>query len=300
MNVTSLPARQAITPTLTLRFRTATRRRRNFASLLLAGVVALAAGRGPPAARADTPPRYVAEQPFIVASNAAMATMAIDMAHRPSGDIDRDFVAMMVPHHQGAIDMAQAELRYGHNQHLLRISQEIIAGQLQEIAAMHVAVGDKVSAVEEMLAGSAPEGGAAVTRALRGPATAEAPFLHENGIAMDRMMAGMAIKPTGDIDRDFVATMVPHHQGAIDMTQAELRYGHNASLRRIAQEIIVDETQQITLMRLAVNEAPPQPAPAPTNPASATAAPNNGNRVPMSMPMQMSPLPSATKQSTKP
>ncbi|MDB5832919.1 MAG: hypothetical protein JWR14_2749 [Caballeronia sp.] len=46
----------------------------------------------------------------------------------------------------------------------------------------------------------------------------------------------MLIKPSGDIDRDFTVMMIPHHQGAIDMAQAELRDGHNEQLRRIAQE----------------------------------------------------------------
>ena len=83
---------------------------------------------------------------------------------------------------------------------------------------------------------------------------AEAPFLKDNAAAMSKMMAAMAAQPTGDIDRDFVATMVPHHQGAIEMAQAELRYGHNEQLRRIAQEIIVDQTQEIAVMRLAVED----------------------------------------------
>lgn len=69
---------------------------------------------------------------------------------------------------------------------------------------------------------------------------------------MTKMMAAMAVAPSGDIDEDFVATMVPHHQGAIEMAQAELRYGHNEQLRRIAQEIIVDQTQEIAAMRLAI------------------------------------------------
>jgi uncharacterized protein (DUF305 family) len=302
MNATFLPARQAMPPKLPFAFETAARSHRYLASFLLAGVVTLAAGSVVAAARADMSPRYVAERPFIDETNAAMTKMMAGMATKPTGDINRDFVAMMVPHHQGAIEMAQAELRYGHNQQVLRLSQEIIAGQLQEIAAMHVAVGDKLSAFEAMLAGSASEGGAAATRAARGPAVPEAPFLHEDAAAMDRMMAGMAIKPTGDIDRDFVALMVPHHQGAINMAQAELRYGHNASLRRIAQEIIVDETQQIVLMRLAVNETFPHPATSPTNPASTVAAPNSSFATPMSMsaPMQTVPLASTTKRSPKP
>jgi uncharacterized protein (DUF305 family) len=82
----------------------------------------------------------------------------------------------------------------------------------------------------------------------------EAPFLKDNDAAMSRMMAAMAVRPSGDVDRDFVATMVPHHQGAIEMAQAELRYGHNEQLRRIAQEIIVEQTQEIAVMRLAIED----------------------------------------------
>src|SRR5580704_4965532 len=86
-----------------------------------------------------------AEMPFLTENVSAMSKMMVDMGIYPSGDVDRDFVAMMVPHHQGAIDMAQAELRYGHNQMLLRIAQEIVVEQQQEIAAMRLAVGEPAS-----------------------------------------------------------------------------------------------------------------------------------------------------------
>ena len=76
----------------------------------------------------------------------------------------------------------------------------------------------------------------------------------------------MKLKPTGNIDRDFVAMMVAHHRDAIDRAQAELRYGHEAQLRRIAQEIIVDQIQQISLMRLAVGEPLPPSVSSPTDP----------------------------------
>jgi uncharacterized protein (DUF305 family) len=95
----------------------------------------------------------------------------------------------------------------------------------------------------------------------------EQPFLSENTAAMDKMMADMTIKPTGDVDRDFVAMMVPHHQGAIDMAQAELRYGHNEQLRRIAQEIVVTQQQEIPAMRLAVGEELPPSVASPTQAA---------------------------------
>jgi len=51
----------------------------------------------------------------------------------------------------------------------------------------------------------------------------ETPYLAENDVAMNKMMSDMVIKPTGDVDRDFVAMMTPHHQAAIDMAQAVLR-----------------------------------------------------------------------------
>jgi uncharacterized protein (DUF305 family) len=95
----------------------------------------------------------------------------------------------------------------------------------------------------------------------------ETPYLSENETAMNKMMADMAAKPTGDVDRDFVAMMVPHHQGAIDMAQAELRHGHNEQLRRIAQEIIVEQQQEIVAMRNALGEALPPSAPAPDQPS---------------------------------
>jgi hypothetical protein len=101
----------------------------------------------------------------------------------------------------------------------------------------------------------------------------EAPFLAENAAAMDRMMADMAVKPTGDVDRDFVAMMSPHHQGAIDMAVAYLRHGRNPRLTRLAQEIVVTQQQEIAAMRLAIGEPLGASQAAPTAPAAGTAQP---------------------------
>lgn len=104
-----------------------------------------------------------------------------------------------------------------------------------------------------------------------------APFLSENNAAMHKMMAAMEAEPTGDIDADFVAMMSPHHQGAIDMAIAYLRYGSSEQLRRLAQEIIVEQQQEIAAMQLALGRPAPAPAPVPTQPpprvAAASAAP---------------------------
>jgi uncharacterized protein (DUF305 family) len=86
---------------------------------------------------------------------------------------------------------------------------------------------------------------------------------------MTKMMAAMNVKPSGDVDRDFVAMMTPHHQGAIDMAQAFLRYGRNEQLRRIAQEIIVEQQQEIAAMRLALEDSPLPSAAAPDQTSAA-------------------------------
>jgi uncharacterized protein (DUF305 family) len=167
----------------------------------------------------------------------------------PSGDVDRDFVALMVPHHQGAIDMAEAELIYGHNEPLRRLAQEIIVTQRQEIAEMRLALGSAAAS--------------------RSNGAGEASFLARSDAAMARMMTGMKITPSNDVDRDFVALMVPHHQGAIDMAEAELIYGHNEPLRRLAQEIIVTQQQEIAAMRRALGEPLPPSVPS-SNPPTAS------------------------------
>ena len=97
----------------------------------------------------------------------------------------------------------------------------------------------------------------------------EAPYLAENVSAMTKMMIDMGIRPSGDVDKDFVAMMTPHHQGAIEMALAELHHGRNERLRRMAQEIIVTQQQEIAAMRLAVGEPLPPPVAAPDRPSPA-------------------------------
>jgi Domain of unknown function (DUF305) len=100
----------------------------------------------------------------------------------------------------------------------------------------------------------------------------ESAFWKENEAAMEKMMNDMATKPTGDVDRDFVAMMTPHHQGAIDMAVIQLRYGKNEQLRRIAQEIIISQIQEIRAMKLAIGEPAIDTTPAPTQPQRNPAA----------------------------
>jgi hypothetical protein len=115
-----------------------------YRSLLSVGLVVLAVAMGGatggpaphrrgPATRSDG---------FQAMTADAVARMHAAMHVPFTGDADRDFARMMIPHHQGAIDMALVELRYGKDKRLRRLAQSIIVEQQQEIALMHLALGD--------------------------------------------------------------------------------------------------------------------------------------------------------------
>src|SRR5260370_1533914 len=134
--------------------------------------------------------------------------------------------------------------------HLAAIAVGAVAATayLTVYSASPQSLADYISAICAKAFGSAP--------------AAEAPYLAENVTAMTKMMIDMGVRPSGDVDADFVAMMVPHHQGAIEMAQAELRYGRNEPLRRMAQEIIVTSPgpaklgQDVDFLRAARCEGP--------------------------------------------
>jgi uncharacterized protein (DUF305 family) len=74
--------------------------------------------------------------------------------------------------------------------------------------------------------------------------------------AMDRMHRDMSVVPSGDPDRGFVAMMIPHHQGAVDMAKVELQFGKNPILGRLAQGIIVEQLQEIEVMQRELRQLP--------------------------------------------
>jgi len=73
--------------------------------------------------------------------------------------------------------------------------------------------------------------------------------------AMDRMHTAMAAAPrTGQPDRDFLAAMIPHHQGAIDMAKAVLLATKDPRIRNLAQSIITEQQSEIELMKRLLGE----------------------------------------------
>ena len=74
---------------------------------------------------------------FSDAMNQAMARMMSDMHGGSAEEVDRRFVDMMIPHHQGAIDMANVVLQYGSDAETRALAQHIIADQQLEIRQMN-------------------------------------------------------------------------------------------------------------------------------------------------------------------
>ncbi len=70
-------------------------------------------------------------------SAAMQKMMQGSMDMKSSGDADVDFVRMMIPHHQAAVDMAKSQLKYGKDPEIRKLSEDIIAAQNKEIAQMN-------------------------------------------------------------------------------------------------------------------------------------------------------------------
>ncbi|MDE3177892.1 MAG: DUF305 domain-containing protein [Pseudomonadota bacterium] len=109
--------------------------------LLAAGLVASIALAAPRAASANdmkgmSMSHRHATSPADKAFAESMNKMMKGMNVKPTGKPDKDFALMMMPHHQGAIDMAKVELQYGTDPELRQLATDIVAAQEKEIAQM--------------------------------------------------------------------------------------------------------------------------------------------------------------------
>jgi uncharacterized protein (DUF305 family) len=117
-------------------------RTRKTGTVILAVLLVVSASQAQPPHQHEVSPSQgapsagTAVESFTSLMMQAMERMHRDMNIVPSGDPDRDFAAMMIPHHKGAVDMAKVELQFGQNPVLRRLAQGIIVEQLQEIEVM--------------------------------------------------------------------------------------------------------------------------------------------------------------------
>jgi uncharacterized protein (DUF305 family) len=143
-------------------------------------------------------------------------------AMQMSKDPDNDFAMMMMMHHQGAIDMANAELKDGKDATLKEIAQMMITAQTQEIAQL-----------EAFLKGH--------------PAHLNVPeFDAKMMMGMEKMGRNADLQIiNGNTDHDFAMLMIGHHQSAIEMAQMELNYGTHEEMKTMASKIIEEQQKEI-------------------------------------------------------
>ena len=197
---------------------------------LTPGVDAMGAGEHPQDAAVPKSLSGTSNRSFGQLMEEAMAIMhrAMENANK-TGDPDHDFVTMMIPLHQGAIDMAKVVLRDGKDSDIREFAETIIEDQQAEIGLM-----------EGWLTKYKPTEG-------ESPNKTFVTAMERIDASMDRDMRNA--KKIKDPDHDFVMMMIPHHQGAIDMAKLVLIYGKDPEVRRLAGQVVAAQQSEIQIMQ---------------------------------------------------
>ncbi len=198
--------------------------------LWIVTMMALGMAAAGPADAQDISPRPAEAAAALQAAHDAMMRAMDGLGVVYSGDPDLDFVTQMIPHHQGAVDMAKLELEYGVTADVRKMAQAVIVAQQAEIA--------------EMTAWKAAHSAS--------PAGADAAAIRAAFEASNKkMMAGMTGHSHGtSADLTFLRMMIPHHQGAVDMADVVLKYGKDAQIRALAERIRTAQRSEIVDMQL--------------------------------------------------
>ena len=166
-------------------------------------------------------------------TNTMMQAMDVSMMamHKAkmTGNADYDFASMMIPHHEGAVVMAKAVVANGKSPELIAFSKKVIEAQQKEIKML-----------SEFLKTASEE-----------PTENAAQFKKDLNASMVPMMKGMEKTTlTNNVDKDFVALMIPHHQSAVDMAIAYLPYCNNDKIRAIAEQILSSQQEEIAWLKI--------------------------------------------------
>ena len=139
---------------------------------------------------------------------------------------DERFIDAMVPHHQGAIEMAEVALENAEHEEVRALAEVIVSAQEAEI--------------EELKS---------IKREEFGTSEVPAEISAEEMEGMGMMMGPRELSDQEPFDRAFIDNMVPHHESAIEMTNAALRESENPKIREIARAIVDAQEKEIAQMQ---------------------------------------------------
>lgn len=142
-------------------------------------------------------------------------------------NIDAAFVTGMVPHHEGAIEMAELARKQARHSEIIELADKIIGSQSNEIATLN--------AIHDRLGVESGDGQEA------------------DDLGLDHAAMGMAMDPDAlataePFDREFIDQMIPHHQGAIRMARIALRQGEDQETKELALAIVDAQAAEIERM----------------------------------------------------
>ncbi len=141
-----------------------------------------------------------------------------------SGDFDYDFANLMIMHHQMAIDMSRVEIEKGSDQTIKNMANGIVAAQEIEIREMQQFIKNyKIPATNNQTSNSFK-------------------IATEMKSMMDKMNAVTMIN---NVDKDYVAMMIPHHESAVAMAKMQLKFGTQNVMVDLSKNIIEDQTFEI-------------------------------------------------------
>jgi uncharacterized protein (DUF305 family) len=147
---------------------------------------------------------------------------------RPAtGYPDVDFVKSMIPHHEGAVTMAEIEKQFGKDQFLQNIATNLVQSEGAEVAVLKAWLSRQDLSSIKII----PEA------------------IKANYAFMISMMDGMSVSFTGNTDVDFARTMIPHHQGEIDMARVVLQFGKDAEIRKLARDTLSAQEAELTSLK---------------------------------------------------
>ena len=149
-----------------------------------------------------------------------------DTAASAAGNaVDRAFIADMVPHHESAVTMAKIAQERSESAFVKQLAEDIVRTQNQEIALMR-----------------------------REDQTLAEAGIEKGSLGVAEHMMGMdadvdSLKTAKPFDKAFITEMIPHHEGAVTMANAELSKGKSTKLKLLAQDIITAQEREIAAMR---------------------------------------------------